>query len=275
MTGSEYHEDLTGVRPAAVAGAFYPADPELLRETVLGLLPEVEFDERFPKALIVPHAGYIYSGALAARAYAMLHHASERIRKVVVIGPAHRERVRGLVLPGVRAFATPLGEVPLDEVQMARLATLPQVSVDPRAHAEEHSIEVQLPFLQLVLDEIELVPLLVGDATPVEVAEVLGEVWGGPETLIIISSDLSHFHDYDGAMRRDAATAKRILEANTDLVGDEACGCRGINGINLLVESKDLAIKEIGRMNSGDSAGNSERVVGYGAYAYYQNHFRH
>jgi MEMO1 family protein len=262
------------VRPAAVAGTFYPEDPATLRDTVLDLLPETEFDERFPKALIAPHAGYIYSGIMAGRAYALLRHVSERVRRVVLIGPAHRRPVDGLALPGVDAFATPLGEVTLDPDLVERVSAMPQVSVSPDAHAREHSLEVHLPFLQQVLADFTLLPLLVGDASPDAVAEVLGEVWGGPETVVVISSDLSHFLAYDEAMKVDAATAVRIKEGATDLVGEQACGCRGINGLNVLVEPKDLSIMEIGRMNSGDSAGDHSRVVGYGAWAYYQHHFR-
>ena len=181
------------VRPAAVAGAFYPAQTSVLSGTVLALLAKAaantESDATAPKAIVVPHAGYIYSGATAALAYAQLGSARGRIRRVVLLGPVHRVAVRGLALPGAAAFATPLGEIEIDLAAVAALAGMPQVIVSPAAHAQEHSLEVQLPFLQSVLDDFKLLPLAVGNATPAEVAQVLERLWGGPETLIVISSD--------------------------------------------------------------------------------------
>lgn len=271
--------DGASVRQAAHAGSFYPADPEALRGLIDDLSPEVEPDDRFPKALIAPHAGYVYSGLLAARAYALLRPARERIERVVIAGPAHRVPIEGLALPGVDAFATPLGEVPVDASLVRAVEDLPQVTVSQEAHAREHSLEVHLPFLQVALDGFSILPLVVGDALPEEVAIVLDAIWGGPETLIVASSDLSHHLPYDDAMKRDRATARRVLGGATDLIGSEACGSRVINGLNQLLEPRDLSIAEIGRMNSGDGPDgvhrDRERVVGYGAWAYYDKHFRH
>ena len=203
------------VRPAAVAGAFYPAQTSVLSGTVLALLAKAaantESDATAPKAIVVPHAGYIYSGATAALAYAQLGSARGRIRRVVLLGPVHRVAVRGLALPGAAAFATPLGEVEIDLAAVAALAGMPQVIVSPAAHAQEHSLEVQLPFLQSVLDDFKLLPLAVGNATPAEVAQVLERLWGGPETLIVISSDLSHFLPYASAQALDQDTVQQIL----------------------------------------------------------------
>jgi AmmeMemoRadiSam system protein B len=221
-----------------------------------------------PKALIVPHAGYIYSGSTAALAYARLLPARRSIRRVVLLGPVHRVPVRGLALPGVSAFATPLGEIEIDPAAVAAISPLRQVVVSPAAHALEHSLEVQLPFLQTVLADFTLLPLAVGEATAAEVAQVLAALWGGPETLIVISSDLSHFLPYRTAQAVDQATVQRILALNGPLTHDQACGGTPVNGLLLAAQAQHLRPELLGLCNSGDTAGEQGRVVGYAAFAF-------
>lgn len=256
------------VRPAAVAGAFYPADAAALRADVDHRLTSAPRRLALaPKALIVPHAGYPYSGPVAAAAYATLASHAGQIARVVLIGPAHRVAVRGLVLPEADRFATPLGEMPLDRAAAARLAELPQVSRSARAHAQEHCLEVQLPFLQRTLREFELVPLLVGDATAHEVAEALERVWGGEETLILVSSDLSHYLPYAAAERADAETLAAILRLQ-DLRAEQACGATPVNGLLRVAQRRGLSPHRLDARNSGDTAGDRARVVGYAAVAF-------
>lgn len=258
------------LRPPAVAGAFYPGDPQALIGEVDELLDGVESHEvRFghPKVLIVPHAGYIYSGATAAHAYSELIPARGVVRRVVLLGPVHRVAVRGLALPGVDEFATPLGRIPLDAGAVGLLGDLPQVVTSAPAHAMEHSLEVQLPFLQRVLGDFSLVPLAVGDATGEQVAEVLERLWGGPETLIVISTDLSHYHEYEHARKMDADTADRIERLETGLNHQQACGATPLNGLLALAQKKGLSIRRLSVCNSGDTAGGRGRVVGYSAFA--------
>ena len=259
------------IRPPAVAGLFYPADAAVLAATVADLLaaaPPARSGSVAPKAVIAPHAGYIYSGATAARAYALLQPLRGRIRRVVLLGPTHRVAVRGLAVPGVAYFRTPLGDIPLDGQAIAALRGLPQVVVSDAAHAQEHSLEVHLPFLQTVLGDFELVPLAVGDASPEDVAQVLRRVWGGDETLIVVSSDLSHFHRYAAAQTLDRATAGAILELRTDLDHQQACGATPVCGLTLLARELGLQPELVDLRNSGDTCGDRDRVVGYAAFAF-------
>jgi AmmeMemoRadiSam system protein B/AmmeMemoRadiSam system protein A len=259
-----------GVRPAAVAGMFYPGNaPQLARE-VDELLDGIEvFEPRlgYPKALIVPHAGYVYSGPVAARAYDELAAARGLVKRVVLLGPSHYVGGRGLALPAAEAFETPLGRIPVDADAVRALADLPQVVTSGPAHAQEHSLEVQLPFLQKALGNFSLVPFSVGAATSEEVAQVLERLWGGPETLIVISTDLSHYHAYEDARRIDGATLGRIQACATDLNHDEACGATGLNGFLALCRAKGLQVRLLAACNSGDTAGGKARVVGYAAFA--------
>ena len=258
------------IRPAAVAGAFYPADPRVLQQMIDGLLHAVPIQPAAaPKAIIAPHAGYIYSGPVAASAYARLTPIRNRVRRVVLLGPSHRVYVKGLALTHATHYATPLGLIPIDMAAMQQLAALPQVSYLDSAHADEHSLEVHLPFLQTVLDQFTLVPIVVGEASPPQVAEALALLWGGDETVIVISSDLSHFHDYQTAQVLDQATSQAIEALAPDRIGyDDACGRNPVNGLLQLAKQQHLHAKTIDLRNSGDTAGSYDRVVGYGAYVF-------
>jgi len=257
-------------RPAAVAGMFYPASTAELSHQVDELLAAAAGREGAPppKALIAPHAGYVYSGPIAASAYAQLRSQRGRIRRVVLLGPVHRVPVRGLALPGADRFATPLGDVQVDAEAVAALRDLPQVVESRPAHATEHSLEVQLPFLQRLLGEFSLLPLAVGEATAEEVAEVLERLWGGDETLIIVSSDLSHYLPYDSARRIDQDTIDHLLSLEVDLDHERACGATPINGLLLAARRKGLKAELLDLRNSGDTAGDRRRVVGYAAVAF-------
>ncbi len=262
---------MQSVRPAAVAGMFYPDDPTALAAAVHAYLRAAAPGQaEVPKALIVPHAGYIYSGPVAAQAYAQLGPAASSIRRVVLLGPAHRVALRGLGLPAANTFGTPLGMVPLDEVGVAIAASLPQVQVNAEAHAFEHSLEVQLPFLQTVLERFALVPLVVGSASASEVGEVLDQLWGGPETLIVISSDLSHYHAYREAQRMDGATAEAIVALRAGLDHEQACGATPVAGLLACARERRMRAELLDLRNSGDTAGDRSRVVGYGAFAFYE-----
>ncbi|HEY6863948.1 MAG TPA: AmmeMemoRadiSam system protein B [Burkholderiales bacterium] len=259
------------MRPAAVAGMFYPADPRILERDIDAMLEaagERALAPGFPKLVIVPHAGYVYSGPVAANAYAALAPARGLVRRIVLLGPCHRVPVRGLALPAARAFQTPLGRVPVDADAVAALRGLAQVTESAATHAQEHALEVQLPFLQRVLGEFSLVPLVVGDAAADEVAEVIERLWGGPETVIVISSDLSHYLPYDVARRVDGATLKSILGFQTGIAHDQACGATPIAGALVAARRRGLAPELLDYRNSGDTAGDRRQVVGYASFAF-------
>ena len=240
------------MRKPAVAGLFYPDDPQELREMLSGFLAEARPAGEVPKAIIVPHAGFIYSGPIAANAYAQLGPGRAWIRRVVLLGPSHRVPFHGLAMSGAEAFQTPLGEVLLDRQALEQIRDLPQVQQLEAAHASEHSLEVQLPFLQSVLDDFRLVPLVVGDATSDEVAEVLQRLWGGKETVIVISSDLSHYHDYLTAQRMDQATSQAIVSLHPESIGDEdACGRIPVKGLLNLARREGLEGRLIDLRSSG------------------------
>jgi hypothetical protein len=245
----------------------------LLEKEVETLLQEAALNpsDISPKAIIVPHAGYIYSGPTAAIAYVQLAKARQLIRRVVLLGPVHRVAVRGLALPGVEAFETPLGLVELDREAIGHISKMPQVTVSTVAHAQEHSLEVQLPFLQTVLEDFKLIPLAVGDASQDEVAAVLEKLWGGPETLIVISSDLSHFLPYFVAQSVDQQTVQRILNLSGPLNHDQACGGTPINGLMVAAERHHLRPQFLDYRNSGDTAGDKSKVVGYTSIAFMED----
>lgn len=259
-----------GVRPAAVAGSFYPANPAVLSRAIFGFIEEGRRRVRAPmaavaapKALIVPHAGYVYSGAVAASAYARVAPMKGNVARVILMGPCHRVAVRGIALPDARAFATPLGEVEVDAVALAQIRDLPGMVTSAAAHAADHALEVQLPFLQQVLGRFRVVPLLVGDASAEQVGAVLERLWGGPETLVVISSDLSHYLPYGEAEKRDRGTIDAVLRLESGLDHAQACGATPVNGLLGIARKRNMRIELLDLRNSGDTAGDRARVVGY------------
>jgi hypothetical protein len=255
------------IRKAAVAGLFYEADPALLQQQISDLMSAMgSQSETVPEALIVPHAGYIYSGPTAARAYSCLKSRQDEIRRVVLFGPAHRVYLEGLALPSVDRFETPLGEIALDREAIEQVSGMPGVSISDQAHRDEHSLEVQLPFLQTVLAQFTLVPVVVGMCDAAIVAAVMDALWGGEDTLIVISTDLSHFLSYAEARQVDANTCNLILEKSGSLTGEEACGAFALNGLMRTQHAESLNVELLETCNSGDTAGDRDRVVGYGAF---------
>lgn len=256
-------------RQAAVAGMFYPADKHQLQTMIQSYLDHSTPSGDLPKAIIAPHAGYIYSGPVAASVYARLFKGRGQINRVVLLGPSHRVGFHGCALSSALWFATPLGNIPVDREACTILADLPFVHEMNQAHAQEHSLEVHLPFLQEVLGEFSLVPIVVGDAAPEDIAMLLEALWGGDETLIVISSDLSHYHDYATAMRMDQATSESIVALRPEDIGyDDACGRLPVSGLLLAAKKHGMKAETIDLRNSGDTAGSKDRVVGYGAYVF-------
>ncbi|NOY66361.1 MAG: AmmeMemoRadiSam system protein B [Gammaproteobacteria bacterium] len=257
-------------RKAAVAGIFYPEDPQELESSVLSYLQTDRAIKYKPKAMIVPHAGYIYSGAVAGSAYASLKAWSDTITRVVLLGPNHRVPLMGLAVSSADSFLSPLGAIDIDQQAIEMISSLPQVHTFDDAHLMEHSLEVQLPFLQLTLEQFLLVPVVVGNASTNEVSEVLDLLWGGDETLIIISSDLSHFHDYKTAQHIDKQTSSAIESLSSEPINPEnACGSYPINGLLEIARKKEMQVEMIDLKNSGDTAGSKDQVVGYGAYIFH------
>jgi hypothetical protein len=257
------------IRAPAVAGLFYEGNPQRLSADVMSLLAAApSTTDLKAKAMVVPHAGYIYSGPVAATAYRALQNQADTIRRVVLLGPTHRVAVQGLAVPTVAAFSTPLGTVPLDQAAIGQILDMPQVVRNDRPHEMEHALEVQLPFLQLVLRDFTLIPLAVGHASASEVAEVLERLWGGDETLILVSSDLSHYHSYSEARRIDGVTIEHILALQGPLDHEQACGATPLNGLLRVARGKGMTPHLLDLRNSGDTAGDRDRVVGYAAIAF-------
>jgi AmmeMemoRadiSam system protein B len=259
----------TGIRPAAVAGRFYPGDATALRTTVDdALLRARRWSGPVPRALIVPHAGYVYSGPIAATGYATLAAARHTIRRVVLLGPAHYVGFEGVAVSSADAFATPLGDVRVDADLRDRVLTLPGVRVHDAAHGPEHSLEVHLPFLQRTLVDFAVLPLVVGRAPAEIVAAVIDAVWDGPDTLVVVSTDLSHYLDHDAAARRDRTTAAAVVNGAVDeIVPDDACGAYPLRGLLTAAAEHDLVVELLDLRSSGDTAGPRDRVVGYAAFA--------
>jgi len=258
---------MSSVRQPVVAGMFYPKEAEILKRDVLAYLGKPHKTEAAPKAIIAPHAGYIYSAPVAASVYKRLRPLHDKISRVILLGPSHRVGFAGLALSSAEFFATPLGHVPIDHAMDERLTQLAQVSVLDQAHSMEHSLEVHLPFLQTILDKFQLIPMVVGDASPEEVAQVLELLWGTDETLIVISSDLSHYQDYASAQHLDQATSMAIEELRyEDIHYDDACGRNPIRGLLYFARTHHLQAHAVDVRNSGDTQGDKSRVVGYGAY---------
>ena len=260
---------MSSIRHPAVSGTFYPAGAAKLRQMVTEMLNEVEARKIPIKALIAPHAGYIYSGPVAASAYAPLAAQAESISRVVLLGPSHRVGFMGIAAPVSSTFETPLGRIDIDQQAIESILDLSWVQRSDYPHAQEHSLEVQLPFLQIVLDDFRLMPMVVGNATPKQVATVIDRLWGGPETLIVISSDLSHYLDYDSARRIDSKTTTAIEELrDEDIDFDQACGCLPVQGLLRIAKKRSLHCETLDLRNSGDTAGPRDHVVGYGAYVF-------
>jgi len=258
------------IREPAVAGLFYPASAKALHESINHYLGLATSKGKLPKAIIVPHAGYRYSGEIAANAYHLLKQAAGMIHHVVLVGPSHHSGFRGIAVSGADYFATPLGNVPLDKDKIAAISDLPFVQIRDDAHAQEHSLEVQVPFLQELLDDFLLVPIVAGNATAEQVATVLERLWNGPETLIVVSSDLSHYHDAITARQMDRETSEAIEKLRPDLIDYEsACGRVPVNGLLTIAKKLGLKAHTLELKNSGDTAGPKDRVVGYGAYEFH------
>jgi len=263
----------TRVRQAAVAGLFYPGEPSTLRSTARELIEGAAAEAQRstpPKALIVPHAGFPYSGPVAAAAYRTIAARRAEISRVVLIGPSHRVYFHGIAVSQAGAFSTPLGDIRVDAELRTKVLAGGEVVASDVPHAAEHCLEVQLPFLQMLLGEFTILPLVAGRASAAAVARVLADAWGGPETLVLVSSDLSHYHSYASARSLDAETAAAIVARDPSLEPEQACGAVAINGLLALARERELAVVEVARLNSGDTAGDRARVVGYGAFAVHE-----
>lgn len=258
-------------RPPAVAGMFYPQDPQELQLAVSHYLNTSTIQaEAVPKAIIAPHAGYIYSGPIAGNAYKSIEAARDKISKVILLGPAHRVPFLGIAASSADYFATPLGKIPIDKQIIEQLLNCGSISLLDQAHESEHSLEVQLPFLQQLLNNFSIVPLVVGNTDPQNISLLLELVWGGPETLIVISSDLSHYLNYAECQTIDEQTASAIEHLQPESIGfDQACGRLPINGLLILAKKKGLRVERVDLRNSGDTAGPKDQVVGYGAFWFY------
>jgi len=262
---------MTKVHEPAVSGVFYPSDPHELKSMVEAYLASAKSSGPLPKAVIVPHAGYIYSGAVAASAYVLVQQGKNIIHRVVMMGTAHRLGFYGLAAPTFEVFKTPLGAVPIDLSSVQKISKFSQIQVLDEAHEQEHSLEVQLPFLQIVLNDFQIIPLVVGDCSPDEVADVLDHLWGKKETLIVVSSDLSHYLDDESAKRIDTETSKAIEQLNFERIEtSQACGAYPMRGLLAASKRHQMKAKALDVRNSGDTAGAHDRVVGYGAYAFWE-----
>ena len=260
------------IRPPSAAGLYYPRDADGLRLALRTLLASrTTAITRIPKALVVPHAGYAYSGTVAASGFHTLEAplARETLRHVILLGPSHRVPMRGIALPSWDCYETPCGEVPVNDAARRRLRELGLAGLADAPHALEHSLEVQLPFLQAVLEDFDVLPIAVGLAPAEQVARALEAVWGGPETLIVVSSDLSHHHTHAEALQIDDQTARSILARRSDLSDAQACGAAGLNGLLECARRKGLEVELLDRRTSGDASGDCSRVVGYGSFALY------
>lgn len=254
------------IRPAAVAGLFYPQNKTDLYQLLSELLPQRS--STHPKALIVPHAGYIYSGAIAAQGYGLLKK-GESFDRVYLFGPNHRVPLEGCAVPESDFFSTPLGELPVDQKAIAALLTCPAVIAADEVHAQEHCLEVQLPFLQYLQISAPIVPVVVGECPASVMADIIEPLLADPKSLVIISTDLSHFHTYENALQIDAHTDLKIMNADHDIKPTEACGCHALNGFLLAVKRQSMMIKKVALANSGDTVGDKKRVVGYACYVVY------
>lgn len=266
---------MTHIRPPAMSGRFYPANPADLRAMVSGYLSDASHQKPsiVPKAIIAPHAGYLASGPIAGSAFKMWQGQMADVQRIVVIGPTHTMAFRGLATVSASAFRTPLGDVPVDQEAIERIRPLPFIHINDHTHAQEHGLEVMLPFLQTIGQDMTIIPLVVGQATGTEVAQVLETLWGGSETRLIISSDLSHYHNYQTAKQLDQATAVAITQYQPDKLDiNHACGYRPVQGLLHLAKESKLVAQTLDLRNSGDTIGSKDRVVGYGAFSFTDSH---
>ncbi len=272
MSQTSINQRPLSIRPTAVAGSFYPKNAGQLNSMLDEYLSIETIDIPAPKAIIAPHAGYIYSGKTAASVYSNIEKLKSQITRVVLLGPTHRVYVKGIALPSNSHFASPLGNVPIETEALKKISAHSFVQYLDAAHEQEHSLEVHIPFLQKILNDFTLLPILVGDATPEQTSTILEELWGGTETLIVISSDLSHYLDYESARKIDTDTTHLIENFDYKNIGsNQACGCMPIRGLLKLAQEKNMSIQTVDLCNSGDTAGSKDRVVGYGAYALFEN----
>jgi MEMO1 family protein len=257
------------IREPAVAGQFYPENANKLHTAIREFFEEVQVQPGpAPKALIVPHAGYIYSGPVAATAYARLRAWRQQYTRVILLGPSHRVTVQGLALSTADFFRTPLGDVPLDKDAIAAL-DMPEVIVFDAAHQLEHSLEVHLPFLQSSIDSFSVVPIVVGYVAAETVADVIDALWGGPETLVVVSSDLSHYLSCENARTVDDATCRAIENLDVDRIDHQgACGATPISGLLIAARRRGMQVTTLDLRNSGETAGDRIRVVGYGSWVF-------
>ena len=270
-------ETTESVRPPAVASLFYPGEAAELKQNLREMLDEASEAEdpnedlpadQYLKALIVPHAGYVYSGTTAARAYHLLRKNRDDFRRVIILGPAHRVWLEGIAFPGTDAFETPLGRIPLAKQQIRELLRFPEVQLRDDAHQDEHCLEVQLPFLQEILNEFELIPAVVGEISPDSLSGLLENLLEDPQNLLLLSTDLSHFHSYSEAQEIDQETAEAIETFEDDkILPEHACGTLPLRGLLRHARTQGWKIQRLGLCNSGDTAGSKDRVVGYGAWA--------
>ena len=270
-------ETTESVRPPAVASLFYPGEAAELKQNLREMLDEASEAEdpnedlpadQYLKALIVPHAGYVYSGTTAARAYHLLRKNRDDFRRVIILGPAHRVWLEGIAFPGTDAFETPLGRIPLAKQQIRELLRFPEVQLRDDAHQDEHCLEVQLPFLQEILNEFELIPAVVGEISPDSLSGLLENLLEDPQNLLLLSTDLSHFHSYSEAQAIDQKTAEAIESFEDEkILPEQACGAHPLRGLLRHARIQGWRIQRLGLCNSGDTAGSKDRVVGYGAWA--------
>ncbi|MDP2698471.1 AmmeMemoRadiSam system protein B [Thalassospira sp.] len=267
-------------RPPAIAGTFYPADADELARQINGLLaqarvaPSPPGKDSPPKAIIVPHAGLMFSGAIAADGFATVAGLCDRVKRIVIIGPAHRMAFQGMAVATADTFATPLGPLAVDMDAIQTALTLPSVQILDAAHRDEHGLEIELPFIQRLLGDVKIVPVLVSRCAPRHVFDLIEKLWGGSETLIVISSDLSHFYDDATARHKDARTRDLIMAFDTKNLGpDDACGALPIAGLLLSARKRAMTVTTLSMGNSGNASGDTSRVVGYGAWAFYEDDF--
>jgi AmmeMemoRadiSam system protein B len=257
------------IKQSAVAGMFYPDNPDELALMVSQLLADNPQQGRLPVAIQVPHAGLVYSGGIAAKAYNLIRPYLDSITRIVLLGPAHRVPLQGMAVMDAGLWQTPLGQIQIDNILSDELVREGWVSVNDQAHAQEHCLEVQLPFLQLLDGRYRILPVLVGQTPSAAVSALVAQVLEMPGTLLVISSDLSHFHPYSEACQLDRATQQQIAQLDSQITPQQACGCYALNGFLRYAQSAGLKAELLGYCNSGDTAGDKSRVVGYSSYAFY------